>query len=421
MPTPNATPLKLAALRGRMGDWIYYATCLPMKEIADRVKLVSDIHKTTRLDDWIQRQVDTSSHSKSIKAYLLSQKQRLFNAIVLGVYGGSPNWREVDFDFGDREAEETERLEGSLGLLILNGREKLFAIDGQHRVVGIRNAVAENPDLGKEEVCALLVAHSGDAKGKQRTRRLFSTLNRYAKPVSKMEIIALDEDDVVAIVTRRLVDEYPLLHNFIALRKGNSLPTTDDTNLSTVTALYDGLNTYLSNVPKKKSWEQYKRMRPSDPEIKPFYDRATEFWDSLTAHFAELRELAKSKPSQKVARRYRNQNGGHLLFRPIGVTMVFHICKLFLDEGMNLATVHKNLSKVPMELAQEPWSGVLWDSVRKIIIADSENQRAARLLLYHGLGGNLQRVKSDETKLKETLAGIRNISPTAIDLPTWTK
>lgn len=421
MPTPNAIPLKLAALRGRMGDWIYYATCLPMKEIADRVKLVSDIHKTTRLDDWIQRQVDTSSHSKSIKAYLLSQKQRLFNAIVLGVYGGSPNWREVDFDFGDREAEETERLEGSLGLLILNGREKLFAIDGQHRVVGIRNAVAENPDLGKEEVCALLVAHSGDAKGKQRTRRLFSTLNRYAKPVSKMEIIALDEDDVVAIVTRRLVDEYPLLHNFIALRKGNSLPTTDDTNLSTVTALYDGLNTYLSNVPKKKSWEQYKRMRPSDPEIKPFYDRATEFWDSLTAHFAELRELAKSKPSQKVARRYRNQNGGHLLFRPIGVTMVFHICKLFLDEGMNLATVHKNLSKVPMELAQEPWSGVLWDSVRKIIIADSENQRAARLLLYHGLGGNLQRVKSDETKLKETLAGIRNISPTAIDLPTWTK
>jgi DNA sulfur modification protein DndB len=155
MPTPkNTTPLKLAALRGHMGDWIYYATCLPIKEIADRVKLVSDIHKSARLDDWIQRQVDTSSHSKSIKTYLLSQKQRLFNAIVLGVYGGSPNWREIDVDFGDSESEETERLEGSLGLLLLSGKEKLFAIDGQHRVVGIKNAVLENPQLGTEEVCA---------------------------------------------------------------------------------------------------------------------------------------------------------------------------------------------------------------------------------------------------------------------------
>jgi DNA sulfur modification protein DndB len=411
--------MKLAALRGHMGDWIYYATCLPMKDIAERVSLVSDIHKSTQLGEWIQRAVDMSSHSESIKNYLLSQKQRLFNAIVLGVYGGSPNWREVDIDFGDVATEETERLEGSLGILLLNGKEKLFAIDGQHRVVGIRNAVSENPALGKEEVCALLVAHADDAKGKQRTRRLFSTLNRYAKPVSKMENIALDEDDVVAIVTRRLVDEYSLLHNFIALRKGNSLPSNDDTSLSTVTALYDGLNAYLSNMSKKKSWEQYKRMRPPDPEIAPFYDRATQFWDSLTAHFSELRELAKSKPQEKVARKYRNQNGGHLLYRPIGLTMVFHICKLFVDDGLSLSEIHKNLTKVPMQLADEPWNGVLWDPVRKIIIADSENQRAARLLLYHGLGGNLDRLKTTTKALKDTVAGIRNTSPSSVKLPIW--
>jgi DNA sulfur modification protein DndB len=234
-----------------------------------------------------------------------------------------------------------------------------------------------------------------------------------------MENIALDEDDVVAIVTRKLVDEYPLLHNFIALRKGNSLPKTDDTSLSTVTALYDGLDSYLSNAPKKRSWEQYKRMRPPDSEIAPFYDRATEFWDSLTAHFPELRELAKSKPSHKVARKYRNPTGGHLLFRPIGVTMIFYICKLFLDEGMSLSAIHKNLSRVPMQLADQPWNGVLWDPVRRIIIADSENQRAARQLLYHGLGGDLQRLKTTAKDLKDTVAGIRNLSPSSVQLPVW--
>ena len=44
----------------------------------------------------------------------------------------------------------------------------------------------------------------------QRSRRLFSTLNRYAKPVSMRDIIALDEDDVVAIASRDLIDTHPL-------------------------------------------------------------------------------------------------------------------------------------------------------------------------------------------------------------------
>ena len=44
----------------------------------------------------------------------------------------------------------------------------------------------------------------------ERTRRLFTTLNRYAKPVKKSEIIALDEDDIIAIITRELVEKYPL-------------------------------------------------------------------------------------------------------------------------------------------------------------------------------------------------------------------
>ena len=48
-------------------------------------------------------------------------------------------------------------VEGALGLLVLEGTERLFAIDGQHRVVGIREAVESDPDIGKEE---MVVFHS---------------------------------------------------------------------------------------------------------------------------------------------------------------------------------------------------------------------------------------------------------------------
>jgi DNA sulfur modification protein DndB len=402
-----------------MGDWIYYATCLPMREIDQRVSLVSKIHKSSRLSDWIQRQVDESKHSESIKTYLLSQKQRLFNAIVLGVYGGSPNWRELHIETSNGGNGIPENLEGSLGVLSLSGREKLFAIDGQHRVVGIRKALQEDKSVGSEEVCALLVSHSGDSKGRQRTRRLFSTLNRYAKPVSKMENIALDEDDVVAITTRRLVDDYQLLHDFISLKRGNSLPKSDKRSLSTVTALYDGLDAYLPSLPKKQ-WEELKRMRPPDAELEKYYVKAVQFWDSLKSHFPEIQGLAKSRLQEQVASKYRGEFGGHLLFRPIGLTMVFRVCKLLLDDGRSIEQIHQQFSRVPMLLRESPWEGLIWDPVAKIMNADSERQKAATRILYHGLGGDLQRMKTTVALLKETLGGMLGRDPASVELPLWT-
>ena len=55
----------------------------------------------------------------------------------------------------------------------------------------------------------------------------------------------------------------------------------------------------------------------------------------------------------------------------------------------------------------------------KLSLADSENQRAARLLLYHGLGGNLDRLKTTAKILRETVAGIRNTTPASVRLPIW--
>ena len=124
----------------------------------------------------------------------------------LGFYGGSPDWYELDIRTNhlfDAEALPRE-LDGVLGFLRLDGTETLFAIDGQHRVEGIKQALQENAELKREEVSIIFVAHRNDPSGMERTRRLFTTLNRYAKPVSKSEIVALDEDDILAIITREI-------------------------------------------------------------------------------------------------------------------------------------------------------------------------------------------------------------------------
>ena len=76
----------------------------------------------------------------------------------------------------------------------------------------------------------------------ERTRRLFTTLNRYAKPVSKSEIVALDEDDIIAITTRELVENHQLFQEKISLSKTKAVSVNDNRSFTTIITLYDVLD-----------------------------------------------------------------------------------------------------------------------------------------------------------------------------------
>ena len=191
--------IKIPAIRSQMGIWVYYVSSLSFSEVTEFVRPINDeLHKSELLSGMIQRSI--TENYKSIANYLETQEERFFNALILAVYDGQPMWNEIrldDYDGGDNY---------NMGMLTLSGDEKIFPVDGQHRVAGIKKALEKNNELGKERVAVIFVGHSKDEIGMQRTRRMFSTLNRYAKPVSLRDIIALDEDDIVAIASRNLID-----------------------------------------------------------------------------------------------------------------------------------------------------------------------------------------------------------------------
>ena len=181
----DRNPLFLPALRGKMGNWIYYITLMNMKDVASRISVVDDIHSSTSLKELSQRAL--MKKSKRIAEHLLRQEQRFCNAIVIGSYGGSPNWHDLAVRGRKGAADVPEHPEGSIGFLELTGSETLFAIDGRHRVQGIKEAVVQNRSLEEEEVCAIFVKgvpageRDKDPDGFERTRRLFLTLNHYAR------------------------------------------------------------------------------------------------------------------------------------------------------------------------------------------------------------------------------------------------
>ena len=57
-------------------------------------------------------------------------------------------------------------------------------------------AIARPPDPASAYMQRCAVMHKNTTDGLEATRRLFTTLNKTAKPVSKNAVIALDEDDV---------------------------------------------------------------------------------------------------------------------------------------------------------------------------------------------------------------------------------
>ena len=82
----------------------------------------------------------------------------------------------------------------------------------------------------------IFVAHEATPKGLQRTSRLFTTVNRTAVAVSKGDIIALDEDDVMGqICVRRLIEDTDLFRDdSLASVANNNMPVRNRTSLSTI-------------------------------------------------------------------------------------------------------------------------------------------------------------------------------------------
>jgi len=413
-----STKITLPSLKAHMGDWVYYITFMKMSDIADRVKMADEIHPGKTLNELIQRKL--KSRSAQIKDYLLTQPQRFFSTLVIGVYGGNPEWYELSVK--DNALLDADNLplsmEGSMGILQLNGSEVLFALDGQHRVAGISKAVKENPGIGDEEVSAIFVGHKTDISGLARTRRLFTTLNRYAKPVSKKDSIAMDEDDIIAIVTRQLVDEYPLFHEKVSLAESKNLPTSDNRSFTTIIALYDSLDIYLK--PKGIRWSNFKKRRPNDAVIQDYYSKAVEFWDLMAAQFSWIDEYKNLASADGIALKYRNENGGLLLFRPVGILLVSKIIRNFVLAGKTIQEAINLLAHAPMDLSDSLWSGLLWDSTNKRMITSPTNQSLSEKLLFYVLGGDIdQRYKLSFDDLKKQLAGILNRQADEVVIPKY--
>src|SRR6266436_6477513 len=102
----------------------------------------------------------------------------------------------------------------------------------------------------------------------------------------------------MAILTRRLLENYRLLKEFTSIKKGKNIPAGDRRNLTTIVTVYDTLDKYFGWA--RKDWRDFKKQRPSERQLDEFYKDALELWDGLVAEFKPLKELLESAPEDEV-------------------------------------------------------------------------------------------------------------------------
>lgn len=394
--------MKLPALRANIGTWDYYVTTLTFEQVSIFVSKIDDqLHKSESLRDLIQRSI--TNNYLSIKEYILNQPEVFFNSLVLAVYDDYPDWREIEFKY---EGEETYQM----GLLEFPGNHKVFPVDGQHRVEGIKAALKENPNLKDQKIAAIFIGHKNDEEGKQRTRRLFTTLNRYAKPVSLDDIIALDEDDTVAIATRYLLEEYDLFAGKrIIYAKQKAIPPNNKEAITSIITLYQA-NTELFKVfyeskfdkrPTKQILSEYLKFRPSSEIIEEFTAFCVRFWDAFKTELTFISEYVNL--SGNAAEPYRNNDtGGNLIFRPIGfLPLVKSSLLVFTREGKTFEEIFERFNEINFNLDSKPWHYVAWNPIEQKMIMSSDS--VIQLLLIYLYDADILDQK-ELKKLKEGYA-----------------
>ena len=365
--------INIPAIRGVLGGIVYYTSSFTFKQVAERVKKIDDeLHTSTSLKDQLQRSL--TSNYESISNYILTQKEHFFNSLVLAVYDGEPEWNEIEVRFKDVDYY-------SMGFLKLNGEEKIFPVDGQHRVEGIKDAIKNNPELEDETISVILIGHQRSQEGMERTRRIFSTLNRYAKPVSTGDIIALDEDDTVAIVTRNMLESFPLFMNerISGEKKTKAIAEKDTKSFTSLIKLYETnkeiykyYKTFCDGVKRsytKAKIDSFLKFRPAQEEIDSFEKYLTDFWTLFSETFVGMKEYLTSTENNPAAKFRNRENGGLLYFRPIALPqLVIAILETCFRTKVSLVDSMSAYSQLEMCISKAPWVKVLWDSDKHTMI-----------------------------------------------------
>jgi len=383
-----------------VGDWSYYVCTMRYAEAASQVQFAYDLGGNTELSLLAQRGI--TDRTKGITDYLLASPHHFLGGLVVAAWGGEPNYTPLTMDDPDGMLSG---LDQGFGVLTFDGTQQYFVLDGQHRLRAIKDALKKKAELGKDDVCVLMVTHYDTKDGRTRTRRLFSNINRNAKQTGLAENIALDEDDGFAILTRRFLEDHDFLKEEGRVRvimgtddsggiklAGGSVSKGDARAWTTFTVLYDLLPALAYGLP---SVLKDKTTRPSDDVLEQAYVTISSRLDDLLTHCGDIRRKLEAALLAKEVRAPKdNEGNGHPFMRPVVQKAVARVASDIMEQGvLTWPEIMDRLSGLTWRMSAAPWTAVFSVDGGKMLTGKDNTLLLAALLRAHLAPQSLQEIK----------------------------
>lgn len=471
---------KLFVQAAEMGGTESYIGAVTLEWFADRVRFASQLPlfrekidpetKKIVIDndtvhEVMQRPIDHSRQAV-LAQYLAARPKHKFPPVLVVL--NQPwvdNERADEWDSGGRavrSAADFSPLDslGRYGHLDVSEDMQIFALDGQHRLLGAQGLMAliksgrlaykdkngkeksSNPltveyleeqygvrnsdlqQLGKEmigiEFISAVVPGESRQEAKRRVRSIFVHVNKTATPLTAGQLHQLDDDNGYALVAKTAATRHEYFKGGDGKRVNweNNTISTRSTSHTTLQALTESVRGLLSGQDKFNKWNPSDKgliaMRPDDTEL----EEATEFFNDFIDRFQKLPSVDRvvKGTSVVILRNFDEEveNGeGNLLFRPVGQTALAAAIGELISKGLNLDSIFSKLKRFDdagglsnINKPESIWYGVLYDPNKKRILISGE-KLAVRLLVYL-LGGGFQDEMLRE-KLRSDLAQAREV------------
>lgn len=410
----------IPAIQGRFGSTTYWEGMITARDLVSAVRPAreSDDWATWGIEERMQRELDQKRIAEELVPYLANSKDRFFGSVIVLVYKAKVfEWEPVEA-LGKLPAAY-RGVGKKLGVLTLEGGE-LIVLDGQHRVVALRNIITgdNRPKgefigaIGTDEISVIFIEFEDNEK----TRRIFNKVNRYAKPTSRADNIITSEDDGYAIVARRLMRKGggPFGHTYVGPKgddglivdwKNNTI-TGRSAKFTTVSVLYETTKEILTHE-EVRNFDEKSRggVRPQEDELDHAYSLVAQWWEDLLALVEPYRrvmeEVENDEPPSCAAKRH-DPEPTSLLFKPAGQIALVKGLVVALERGessgLDRETAIKRVNEINWSTNEDFWRGTIVTMTGRMSASKGSYELAGELIAY--LIGSEHMKKTDIAELK---------------------
>ena len=364
----------IAAMKGKLGNTDYFILAMKAGDLVKNAIIPSEMEewKNMTMDEKEQRDINYSRVKAQIAPYLAKDKDRFFGAIILAAKNFDPSNFEQLSDIAKKGLPNLYKTEAEkMGFLTLKGGEVFIPIDGQHRIKAIQFAIdgkdekskqipnmSPCPDLSNEEVTVMLIPYEP-----KKIRKIFTRVNRYAKPTGSGQNLITDDEDYIAISARKIADWINIAapnsstpNVELVKTAGNALGDKEHyfTTLATIAECNRMiLQTFPSNptIPKP--------FIVSDPDLEHDYgDKISEVWEHLAENIEPFAIMLsdKSETGNEKRKEVRQHN---LLGKPVPQVCLFRAYVRLTEGNMHSDVATKRLSKINWQKDAKIWDRLL--------------------------------------------------------------